>query len=214
MFRSGWLAGVLLMVSVPAFAQSSEPRLETGAFFTFARLARIGSTDHGAGSTTFGLGDRIGWRVIRHLDIDGELSVHPRAGVRGYRVQGFAGVKAGAWFGRLGVHAKVRPGFLYFEKDPFGVASPGSTPLNTRWADSLEPAIDYGAIVQYVTARGVLVRLDVGETLVRYDARMVSFSYWRPPTEVGASRRAIVSGAWDSAGGSDCASEVCRDFRV
>jgi len=184
MIKSGWLAGVLLMLPVPSYAQPSEPRLETGAFFTFAKLERIGSTDHGPGSTTFGLGGRIGWRVIRHVDIDGELSVHPRAGVRGYRVQGFAGVKAGAWFGRLGVHAKVRPGFLYFEKDPFGVVSPGSTPLNTQWADSLEPAIDYGAIVQYVTSRGVLVRLDVGETLVRYDARMVSSSPVLPFMEV------------------------------
>ena len=185
MISKAWLAVAFLAPSL-AYAQSSEPRFETGVFLTFAELERIGSTDHGVGSTTAGLGGRIAWRVVPHIDLDGELSVHPRAGVRGYRLQGFAGVKAGAWFGRFGLHAKIRPGFLYFEKDPFGAGSRSATFPLTDWADSLEPAIDYGAIVQYVTPRhGLIVRLDVGETVVRYDARMVSSSSLVPATEVG-----------------------------
>jgi hypothetical protein len=113
---------VLLTLPVLAVAQSSEPRLETGVFCTFAKLERIGSTDHGVGSTTAGLGGRIAWRVVPHIDLDGELSVHPRAGVSGYRLQGFA---------------------------------------------------------------GALIRLDVGETLGRYDARMVSSSQVLPPRKEG-----------------------------
>ena len=186
MTKSGWLVGVLLTLPAFAMAQSAEPRLETGVFFTYARLERIGSTDHGVGSTTAGLGGRLAWRVVPHVDLDGELSVHPRAGVSGYRLQGFAGVKAGAWFGRFGLHAKARPGFLYFEKDPFGAGSRSATFPLTDWDDSLEPAIDYGAIVQYLTPRhGLIVRLDVGETVVRYDARMVTSSPFVPAREVG-----------------------------
>lgn len=186
MTKSGWLVGVLLTLPAFAMAQSAEPRLETGVFFTYARLERIGSTDHGVGSTTAGLGGRLAWRVVPHVDLDGELSVHPRAGVSGYRLQGFAGVKAGAWFGRFGLHAKARPGFLYFEKDPFGAGSRSATFPLTDWDDSLEPAIDYGAIVQYLTPRhGLIVRLDVGETVVRYDARMASSSPFVPAREVG-----------------------------
>jgi len=190
MIKGGWLAGVLLLLPALANAQSSEPRLETGVFFTFAKLERIGSTDHGVGSTTAGLGGRVAWRVAPYIDLDGELSVHPRAGVQGYRLQGFAGVKTGAWFGSLGLHAKVRPGFLYFEKDPFGAGSRIATFPLTQWADSLEPAIDYGAIVQYVIPRNrLIVRLDVGETLVRYDARMVSSSLLPPREEGGFTTR-------------------------
>jgi hypothetical protein len=179
------LAGVLLTLPTMAVAQSSEPRLETGVFFTFAKLERIGSTDHGVGTSTAGLGGRIGWRLVRHVDVDGELSVHPRAGVSGYRIQGFAGARVGMSFGRLELYAKARPGFLYFEKDPFGVASPGSTFLRPEWADSLEPALDLGASIEYRTRRGLLVRFDVGETIVRYNSRTVVSSQLLPPMEVG-----------------------------
>ena len=185
MVKRMWLAGVTLILPTVAVAQSSEPRLETGVFFTFAKLERIGSTDHGVGSTTAGLGGRVAWRVARYIDLDGELSVHPRAGVQGYRLQGFGGVKAGAWFGKLGLHAKVRPGFLYFEKDPFGAGARIATFPLTQWADSLEPAIDYGAIVQYATPRNFLFRLDVGETRVHYDARTVAVSGVLPPMDAG-----------------------------
>jgi hypothetical protein len=189
MANKALLAGVLLTLPTIAVAQSSEPRLETGVFFTFAKLQRIGTTDHGVGTSTAGLGGRIGWRLVRHVDVDGELSVHPRAGVSGYRIQGFVGPRVGAWFGRLGLHAKARPGFLYFEKDPFGVAAPGSTFLRPEWADSLEPALDLGVSIQYVTPRGLLVRFDVGETIVRYNFRTVVSSQLLPMKEGGFTTR-------------------------
>jgi hypothetical protein len=185
MKEAALLAAVLLTLPTVCVAQSSAPRLETSVFFTFAKLERIGSTDHGPGTSTAGLGGRIGWRLLRHMDVEGELSVHPRAGVSGYRVQGFAGAKIGTWFGRLGVHAKARPGFLYFEKDPFGVAAPGSRFPRSEWAASVEPALDLGAIVQYVTPGGVFVRLDFGKTIVRYDSRTVVSSQLLPPFEQG-----------------------------
>jgi hypothetical protein len=185
MVKSALLAGLLLTQPTVAVAQSPAPRLETGVFFTFAKLERIGTTDHGAGTSTAGLGGRIGWRLLRYVDADGELSVHPRAGVSGYRIQGFAGTKVGTWFGRLGVHAKARPGFLYFERDPFGVGAPGSTFPRSAWAGSLEPALDLGASIQYVTPRGLVVRFDAGETIVRYTSRTVVTSPLLPPIEQG-----------------------------
>ena len=186
MIKSGWFAGVLFMLPALAVAQPMQGRLETGVFFTFAELARIASTDHGVDGNTAGLGGRVSWRAIRFLDIDAELSVHPRAGVQGYRVQGYAGTKVGAWFGPFGIHAKIRPGFWYFERDPFGaIAARSSVFERPRWADSLEPAIDYGATVQCATPRNVLFRLDVGETRVHYRARTVPASGALPPREVG-----------------------------
>ncbi len=148
------LGSLLLALPCLASAQSSERRLEVGAFLTHARLEEIGSTDHGTGTSTAGLGGRIGWRLLRHLDIDGEVAVHPNAGVSGYRVQGFLGARAGVRFGRVGLFAKVRPGFLYFSKDPFGVARPDSTLFDVRWAHSLEPALDVGGVVESTRQQG------------------------------------------------------------
>ena len=180
------LLGILLLpLPSLASAQPSEQRLEAGAFLTYARLEEIGSTDHGRGTSTGGLGGRIGWRVLPHLDIDGEVAVHPEAGVSGYRVQGFLGARTGVRFDRVGIFAKIRPGFLYFSKDPFGVAKPESTVFDVRWAQSLEPALDVGGVVEYYTTAGVIVRFDLGDTIVDYDARAASSSRLEPPRPVG-----------------------------
>jgi hypothetical protein len=185
MFIRPLVAGLLLALPTLASAQSAEPRLETGVFFTFVKLEEIGSNDHGVGTTAAGLGGRVAWRLFRYVDLDSDLAVHPRAGVTGYRLQGFLGVKAGARFGPIGFYAKARPGFLYFEKDPFGVGSRGSTFPYTRWANSLEPTFDVGATIEYDTPRGLLVRFDLGDTIVRYSARTVVPSQHLPPQPVG-----------------------------
>lgn len=178
------LGSLLLALPSLSSAQSTEPRLEAGAFLTHAWLEEIGSTDHGTGTSTAGLGGRIGWRLLPHLDIDGEVAVHPKAGVSGYRVQGFLGARAGVRLGRFGLFAKVRPGFLYFSQDPFGVARAGSTVFDVRWADSLEPALDVGGVIEYYTPTGTIIRFDLGDTIVDYDARVVSSSLLEPPRSV------------------------------
>ena len=148
------LVGLFLVLPTLAFAQRQEPRLEAGVFFTYILLEEIGSTDHSAGTSAVGLGGRIVWRPLSHLDIDGDLGLHPNAGVSGQRIQGFLGAKTGVRLGRTGLFAKVRPGFVYFSKDPFGVAAPDSTPFDTRWADSLEPALELGGVFEYLHIEG------------------------------------------------------------
>lgn len=179
------LTAVLLTVPSLAAAQPVEQRFDASVFFTFARLEEIGSTDRGIGSSTAGLGGRIGWRMLPHVDIEGELAVHPRAGITGYRVQGFLGTKVGVQLHRVALYAKVRPGFLYFEKDPFGAREPGSPLLNPQWSDSLEPALDLGGVLEFETRRGFVVRFDLGQTIVRYGTRTVFNSQFLPLQEKG-----------------------------
>lgn len=185
MSNSTLLAALFLTMPTVAVAQSSESRVEAGVFFTYAKLERIGSTDHDVGTTTAGLGGRVAWRLFRNVDIDTEVAVHPRAGVSGYRVQGFLGMKAGASFGGFGLYAKARPGFLYFEKDPFGVGSAGPTFSFSQWAHSVEPALDLGVTIEYDTPAKLVVRFDVGETIVRYNSRTVVSSQLLPPRVEG-----------------------------
>lgn len=178
---------VLLLSSVSpeiAAAQPLDRQFDAGVFFTHVFLEEIGSTDHGVGSSTAGLGGRIVWHPVRLLDIEGELAVHPDAGVRGHRIQGFVGAKSGVRFNRAGIFAKVRPGFLYFSKDPFGVAEQGSTFLDTRWADSFEPALDVGLVGEYYGSNGLLIRLDVADTIVSYEERTVVASQREPRRQV------------------------------
>jgi hypothetical protein len=175
------LLGLTVLLRGSARAQN----LETGLFFTYAFLEQIGSNDHEVGTSIAGFGGRVGWRLVRFVDAEGEVAVHPAAGVSGYKVQAFAGAKVGARFSRVGLFAKVRPGFLYFWKDPFGMRRAGATFVDTQWAHSVEPAIDVGGVFEYYAPNGVVVRFDLADTIVHYDSRRVFVSQREPLTEVG-----------------------------
>ena len=175
------LGALLLGLSTPARAQ----RLEGGAFVTYTFLEEIGSSDHGVGTSTLGIGGRAVWHLAPFVDVDGELAIHPNAGVQGYKVQGAVGAKAGVRWSRLGLFAKLRPGFLYFSKDPFGVGRAGAVFPRTEWAGSLDPAIDVGGVVEYYTAPGMIVRFDLGDTIVKYHSRTVTVSQFQAPQQVG-----------------------------
>jgi hypothetical protein len=178
------LVSLVLTISSVASAQSRDGRVEAGVFITSVFLEEIGSNDHSVGTGAGGLGGRIGYRVLRWLIVEGELAVHPNAGISGHRVQAFLGARTGVRLGNIGVFAKARPGFLYFSKDPFGVALPGSTPFNTRWADSLEPTLDLGAVIEVHTSGPAVFRFDLGDTIVSYNRREVR-SGLQPPQPAG-----------------------------
>jgi hypothetical protein len=181
--RIASIALIALTLCVPSAAQAQ--RLEAGAFITRAFLEEIGSSDHRAGTSTLGLGGRVAWHALPILDLEGELVVHPNAGVQGYKLEGLVGAKTGWRTRRFGAFIKVRPGFLYFSKDPFGVGRPGAPLGRIEWAQSLDPALDVGAVLEYYTPGGTIVRVDLGDTIVRYHPRTVAGAYMQPPRDVG-----------------------------
>jgi len=171
------VTGLLLLLPSAARAQ----RLEAGAFLTHVFLERVGSSDHRPGTSTGGLGGRVVWHLVPFVDLDGELAVHPHAGVSGYKLEGFVGAKVGVRFRRFGGFVKLRPGFLYFSKDPFGLGRPGATFPRTEWANSLDPALDLGAVFEYYTPSRLIIRFDLGDTIVSYHPRTVVVSRLQPP---------------------------------
>jgi hypothetical protein len=60
----------------------------------------------------------------------------------------------------------------------------GSFPSHER-ASSTEVNLDVGGVVEYYTARGVILRFDLGDSVIRYAPRTVRISDFVPPLEAG-----------------------------
>jgi len=186
------LVWLLLLLVLPRIAQAqglgqkTDPKFELGGLFTYGKLREIGSTDSGTGTDVGGLGVRFGYRIFRHLDLDTEFNFLPgNSATSGNHVQGFAGAKVGKRWTKGGVFLKVRPGFIRFSRDPFGVGKPGAVFLSHDRAASTEPALDLGGVVEYYTSRGFILRFDLGYDLVHYARRDVRSSPALPSFEAG-----------------------------
>jgi hypothetical protein len=176
----------ILVLPDMARAQETRQRFELGGLFTYTFLREIGSTDHGAGTQSGGVGSRLVYRALPLLDLETEINFLPgNSATSGNHVQGFFGVKAGKRWQKGGVFVKARPGFMHFRRDPFGVAKPGDTLFSTERASSTEPAIDLGGVVEYYTARGLILRFDLGKNVIRYARRTVRTSEFVPSFEAG-----------------------------
>lgn len=111
-----------------------------------------------------GLGVNLGYGISRRFAFDSEFNFFPGSwGNQGKSraVQGLVGLKYGFRQQNWGVFAKLRPGFVYYEK-----ARPQ---LDSQLLGNLTRfAFDVGGILEYYPSRHSTVRLDIGTTMVRY----------------------------------------------
>jgi hypothetical protein len=177
---------LVLMVPDIAGAQDTEQRYELGGLVTYTFLREIGTRDVGVGTDSGGLGGRLVYRAFRLLDLETEFNFLPgNSATSGNHLQGFFGVKTGKRWKQGGIFLKARPGFIHFRRDPFGVPKPGSSIFSTERATSTEPDIDLGGVVEYYTARGLILRFDLGDSMIHYARRTVRTSQFLPPFEAG-----------------------------
>ena len=138
------------------------------------------TTEHRA--TEAGVGARLGYGVNRHVTLEAEVNFFPReaevtsedfTGSR--KLQGLFGVKAGKRNEKFGLFAKARPGFVRFgagELQGSGgcIAVLAPTPSGCFSVDELgrtDFALDLGGVVEmYPTERSIL-RVDLGDTVLR-----------------------------------------------
>jgi hypothetical protein len=180
--KSIWMIVVLIVPGI-ARAQNTEQRFELAGLFTYTFLEEIGTRDVGGGTESGGLGGRLVFRAFPMLDLESEINFLPgNSATSGNHVQGFFGMKAGKRWEKAGIFVKARPGFMHFRRDPFGVGKPGKSLFSPERATSTEPSIDLGGVVEYYTARGLILRFDLGKTLIRYARRTVGTS---TPYEAG-----------------------------
>jgi hypothetical protein len=180
--------GMILLLTVPniAGAQDTQQRYELGGLITYTFLREIGSTDSGIGTGAGGLGGRFAYRALPMLDLESEISYLPgNSATSGNHLQGFFGVKAGKRWEKGGIFLKARPGFIHFRRDPFGVQKPGSSIFSHERASSTEPNLDLGGVIEYYTSRGLILRFDLGDSVIRYGRRTVRTSEFVPAYEAG-----------------------------
>jgi len=178
-FKSAITFCVLLLLTLiphkPVIAQQEEPKLEVGAQFS------VIGRGNGGDATSIGGGGRLTFNLTRYLALEGELNYFPSTGfIDLRRFQGQFGVKSGLRFDRFGVFGKVRPGFINTKYDvqtfciqtvcsPNGVCTqiflPFCSPITI--ADT-GFSLDVGGVLEFYPAKRVIVRFDVGDTVVNH----------------------------------------------
>lgn len=102
---------MLFACGVEIRAQEETPRFEIGAQYTALRLSELDVTDSGFGGRfTYNVNDNFA------VEAGGNFFPRDREFEGGRKVQGLFGVKAGVRGERVGVFAKVRPGFVRFSR--------------------------------------------------------------------------------------------------
>lgn len=175
-------AGAVLAVAGGASAQDGGAGTTVGVQYAALRLDVPDETRSGVG----------GWVSIdlaRWMSVDASLSVWPgRDDITGRQVQLLAGARAGWRTGRLGIFGRVRPGFVHFT-DRF--IAPGTVCIlifptpESCLIDKTNFALDLGGSVEVYPARALVVRVDAGNTMIRF-ARDAQPAEWTNNLQVTA----------------------------
>ncbi len=162
------------------FGSKAEGQTETPKFELAAQFSALALDDPSAGSPlcnacgTFvytGVGGRLTYNLNNSVALDSEVNFFLRENqgftsriVGGQPVQGLFGVKAGKRFERVGVFGKVRPGFLSFSETISSGLGGSGIQLSRRTHFN----VDVGGVVELYPSRKAVVRVDMGDTIVRY----------------------------------------------
>jgi hypothetical protein len=188
--RASWVIALVSLCVLSlhdARAQADEKKFEVGGQFSLLRLPTRTVTDSGSAliftegrDTEYGFGGRFGYNFSKYFALEAEGNFFPRdRHVEGGRkIQGVFGVKAGKRFEKFGVFAKVRPGFIRFEKgDYVFVGGPAVFPpllSSFRPVARTNFAVDLGGIVELYPSKRTIIRFDAGDTIIRLGARNVA----------------------------------------
>ena len=170
----------LLVFATTTHAQIDEHKFEVGAVFTSITLTdfkqRVSPGFASGDSTVKGIGGRLAYNINNNFAIDGEGNFFPETKFGndefGQKMQGFVGVKAGIRKKWAGVFAKARPGVMWFGEFP-SIGSCRSTSFGRSCGVAHDKylALDFGGVVEFYPAQRAIIRVDVGDTIIRYRDR-------------------------------------------
>ncbi|HEV3470222.1 MAG TPA: hypothetical protein VG148_12930 [Pyrinomonadaceae bacterium] len=160
------LIALLLVTPAAARAQTDEYKYEVGAVFT-----AVGAEDLEGASK--GLGARFAYNLNEHFAVDAETAFFPSRHLgnsqTGQDAQGFVGVKAGARSKYVGLFAKARPGVMFIGESLAGFdCDRGGGFFRTCRPERSHLALDAGVVTEFYPSSRTIVRLDLGDTIVRF----------------------------------------------
>jgi len=168
------------VLATTAHAQVSDHKFEVGGFFTSITLDdfkdRVTPGFATGDSTVNGIGGRLSYNLNENFAIDGEASFFPSNHFgndeTGQKMQGFVGVKAGVRNKWAGVFAKARPGVMWFgEFTSRGSCTPTTFGSTCGVSHEKDFAMDLGGVVEFYPSERAIIRVDLGDTIVRYQDR-------------------------------------------
>jgi hypothetical protein len=172
---AGALALCLLAVGQSRAQQHDAPKVEVGGHFTTLE-ARFLDCFSGCRATSAGGGARVGYNVTDYFGLEGEVNFFPQRVALGRATQALFGVKAGKRWRKFGLFVKARPGFVSLSEvstlvgETLITAFDGQQFFLPDFADRRRTlfAADVGGAVELYPSRKLLVRVDVGDTSIRY----------------------------------------------
>jgi hypothetical protein len=166
--------------SLQARAQSEMPKVELGVSLTAIDLNEVFEVPGGVGA-------RFGYNFTKYISFDSEVNYFPRRGecrrvgsgpLSGIsacfggptgnfgQTQAMFGVKAGYRFETVGIFAKLRPGFIHFREKHI-------TPdFNNQSLHRF--ALDVGGVLEFYPARRIVLRIDLGDTIIPFGGRTIN----------------------------------------
>ncbi|MGH9849411.1 MAG: outer membrane beta-barrel protein, partial [Blastocatellia bacterium] len=179
------LIAAALLLSLPtqnARAQSETPKLEVGAQYTLLRLRSLQPLNNPALELVVpefvvsdsGFGGRVTYNLNGNFGVEGEVNFFPKERtnfaapfyLNSRRTQGLFGVKAGVRSEKVGVFAKLRPGFMHFGEGTFDPRIQTILPVPPT-ASSTEFSLDAGGVLELYPSRRIALRFDLGDTIIR-----------------------------------------------
>lgn len=180
-------ASILLLTAVVGgervSAQSASRTWDVSAQLSVLRLGEFDAL-------STGIGGRVTKDLTKAVALDGEFVFVPRdtvsllnsvgngqvAGVRyeRRRVDGFVGVKAGRRFDRVGIFAKVRPGFSRLTNTGADCTGDVCALMLLAVPDyKTEFAVDLGAVLEFYGSDRLVARVDLGDAFIRHRGQAV-----------------------------------------
>jgi hypothetical protein len=167
MHRTFFAAAIVLLLlsaSARAQTQTDDHKFEVGAFYTAVNL-------EGFGEAVGGIGGRVGYNFNKYVALEAEGSFFPRRhfgnNQSGQKTQGFIGVKAGVRSRYVGVFAKARPGVMFIGEVTSGFNCTSGGLGQTCRPNHNNFALDAGGVVEFYPSSRTIIRVDVGDTIVR-----------------------------------------------
>jgi hypothetical protein len=166
---------MLFVLASAAGARAQEadaPKVEIGVQYTSLsiNLPVFGGTQNPPG-----FGARVTYNLNDFFAVEAEGNLYPTTTRHDYVTGGAAqqaqfGAKVGKRWKSFGLFAKARPGFISFGETltPLQVVSGGVTFFQFQPERKTHFSMDVGGVLEFYPSRRVFMRVDAGDTIIRY----------------------------------------------